>query len=86
MVDNVLIINGEAELGNPINGKIRFNVEPSGDGLDFNNFTGQIGIWITGMDPSVLFERTSIFSDRIKNKNIELLSWMALKNGKDRKY
>ena len=31
MVDDVAIINGEAELGDPINGKIRFNVEPSGE-------------------------------------------------------
>ena len=34
------------------------------------------------MDLSVLFERTSILSDRIKNQDIELLSWLALKNGK----
>ena len=81
MVDDVAIINGEAELGNPIAGKIHFNVEPSGE-LSFNNFTGQIAVWITGIDPSALTGRTSIFSVRIENKNIEFLSWMALKKGK----
>ncbi len=81
MVDDVAIINGEAELGNPIAGKIHFNIEPSGE-LSFNNFTGQIAVWITGIDPSALTGGTSIFSDRIENKNIEFLSWMALKKGK----
>ena len=81
MRNGAATITGEAKLGDPLNGKIRFGIEPANE-LDLSNFTGQISIWIDEMDPSALARKSSIFSDRIGNQDIEFLSWIVLKKGR----